>query len=194
MNRRALLAQSLALAATACLPQDIRARNDRRRLILLGTGGGPRPRKASSASAQAIIVNGSTYVVDCGDGVARQLAMADVPLDSIRGIFITHHHSDHNADYGNLILLAWTAGLRTRVDTWGPPPLEKMTELFLELNEYDIATRIADEARVPLKPLIDVHEIDEGGLLLEEAGVRVTAALVDHPPVVPSFAYRFDSS
>jgi ribonuclease BN (tRNA processing enzyme) len=30
-------------------------------------------------------------------------------------VFITHQHSDHNADYGNLIWLAWTAGLRTRV-------------------------------------------------------------------------------
>src|SRR5207253_9544539 len=64
-------------------------------------------------------------------------------------------HSDHNADYGNLIWLAWSAGLRRRVDTWGPPPLAKMTRLFFELNEYDIHTRIADEGRVPLEPLVD---------------------------------------
>jgi ribonuclease BN (tRNA processing enzyme) len=69
-----------------------------------------------------------------------------------------------------------------------------MTELFLEMNEYDIATRIADEARVPLKPLINAHEIREGGVLFEDRNVRVAAALVDHPPVVPSFAYRFDAS
>src|SRR5688500_15975676 len=194
MNRRALLAQSLALAATACLPQDIRARNDRTRLILLGTGGGPRPRKASSASAQAIIVNGSTYVVDCGDGVARQLAMADVPLDSIRGIFITHHHSDHNADYGNLILLAWTAGLRTRVDTWGPPPLQRMTQQFFELNAYDIGTRVADEGRPELAPLVRAHDLQKGGLVMRDENVKVTAALVNHPPVTPAFAYRFDAA
>ena len=70
-----------------------------------------------------IVVNGSAYVVDCGDGVARQLAIAGVALPTLRHIFVTHQHSDHNADYGNLMLLAWTAGLRTRVDTWGPPPL-----------------------------------------------------------------------
>ena len=50
-------------------------------------------------------------MIDCGDGVARQLAMADVPLPSVRHVFLTHQHSDHNADYGNLIWLAWTAGL-----------------------------------------------------------------------------------
>ena len=52
------------------------------------------------------------------------------------------------------MLLAWTAGLKTQVDTWGPPPLEKMTRLFFEMNAYDIEMRIADEGRVPLAPLV----------------------------------------
>src|SRR5262245_2267389 len=46
------------------------------KLVLLGTGGGPRPRAASSAAAQVIVSNGTAYVIDCGDGVARQLALA----------------------------------------------------------------------------------------------------------------------
>ena len=121
------------------------AQNQRTRLIVLGTGGGPRPRTANSASAQVIVSGGLAYVVDCGDGVARQLVSAGVPLSSLRHVFITHQHSDHNADYGNLVLLAWTAGLRTRVDTWGPPPLERMTRLFFEMNRYDINTRISNE-------------------------------------------------
>jgi ribonuclease BN (tRNA processing enzyme) len=139
-----------------------------------------------------IISNGRAYVVDCGDGVARQLVLAGVPLDSLRHVFVTHHHSDHNADYGNLIWLAWTAGLRTRVDSWGPPPLEKMTRLFLEMNEFDIRTRIADEGRVALAPLIHAHELTEGGVVLQEEDMKVTAALVKHPPVTPAFGYRFD--
>jgi ribonuclease BN (tRNA processing enzyme) len=176
------------------LPATVTGQGGSTRLILLGTGGGPRPRRTRSAPAQVVVVNGAAYVVDCGDGVARQLVLAGVPLSSLRHVFVTHQHSDHNADYGNLLLLAWTAGLRTRVDTWGPPPLKKMTDLFFEMNEYDIATRIADEGRVPLQPLVEAHEITDGGLLLESADVRVTAAVVDHPPVVPAFAFRFDSS
>ena len=163
------------------------------RLILLGTGGGPRPRKASSASAQVIVSNNVAYVIDCGDGVARQLAFAGIPFTTLRHIFITHHHSDHNADYGNLIVLAWTAGLRTRVDTWGPPPLEKMTRLVFEMNSYDINTRIANEGRVPIAPLLHVHEFRHGGVVMSDDNVKVTAALVDHPPVVPAFGYRFDA-
>jgi ribonuclease BN (tRNA processing enzyme) len=194
MDRRMWLAGVTALAATPWLPRASVAQGATTRLILLGTGGGPRPRKANSASAQVIVANETAYVVDCGDGVARQLAFAGVPLPKLRHVFISHHHSDHNADYGNLLWLAWTAGLRTRVDTWGPPPLEKMTKLFFEMNAQDIDTRIADEGRVPLIPLVQVHELTQGGLVMQDENVKVTAALVHHPPVVPSFGYRFDGA
>jgi ribonuclease BN (tRNA processing enzyme) len=97
------------------------AQSRQTRLVLLGTGGGREPRTANSASAQVIVSNGVAYVIDCGDGVARQMDFG-APLPSRRHVFITHQHSDHTADYGNLIWLPWTAGLSSRVDTWGPPP------------------------------------------------------------------------
>jgi ribonuclease BN (tRNA processing enzyme) len=140
-----------------------------------------------------ILVNNAAYVVDCGNGVAMQLARAGVSLQSIRSVFITHQHSDHNADYGNLLLFAWTSGLRTRVDTWGPPPLARMTRLFFEMNAYDISTRIADEGRIPLAPLVRVHEVSRGGIVTRDDNVTVRCALVEHPPVKPALAYRFDS-
>lgn len=118
---------------------------------------------------------------------------AGVPLPTLRHVFITHHHSDHNADYGNLLLLSWASGLRERVDTWGPPPLAQMTRLFFAMNAYDIRTRIADEGRPPLAPLVHVHELTRGGAVMRDANVAVTCALVDHPPVKPAFGYRFDS-
>ena len=193
MSRRRFVVGAAAVAAlmSGVMP-GTGGEKRRTRLILLGTGGGPRPRKVSSAPAQVIVVDDVSYVVDCGNGVARQLVFAGVPPARLRHVFVTHHHSDHNADYGNLLLLAWAAGLRTRVDTWGPPPLEKMTRLFFEMNAYDIDTRIADEGRVPLVPLVHAHEISQPGVVLQDERVKVTATLVDHPPVVPALAYRFD--
>jgi ribonuclease BN (tRNA processing enzyme) len=194
MDRRAFLAGSAAVVSSAWLPQRSEAQSVKTRLILLGTGGGPRPRKVNASAAQVIVANDTAYVIDCGNGVARQLVFAGVPLVKLRHVFVTHHHSDHNADYGNLIWLAWTAGLRTRVDTWGPPPLDKMTKLFFEMNAYDIDTRIADEGRVPLVPLVHVHELVQGGPVMQDENVKVTAALVHHPPVVPAFGFRFDAA
>ena len=193
LSRRNFLSGVISLSGAALLPGTVEGERPKTRLILLGTGGGPRPRKVSSASAQVIVRNNTAYVIDCGNGVARQLVFANVPLTNLRHIFITHHHSDHNADYGNLIWLAWESGLSTRVDSWGPSPLEKMTRLFFEMNAYDIETRITNEGRVPIAPLVHIHEIDESGPVMQDENVRVTATLVDHPPVVPAFAYRFDA-
>jgi ribonuclease BN (tRNA processing enzyme) len=190
-GRREFLRGASALVAGVLIPRPGEG-EDRSRLILLGTGGGPRPRKASSAPSQVILMNDAAYVIDCGDGVARQLVTAGVRLPQIRHIFLTHQHSDHNADFGNLILLAWTSGLRTPVDCWGPPPLQRMVTHFFDMNSYDIRTRIDDEGRIPLRPLVNVHEIVDGGLLFEDENVQVRAAIVDHPPVVPSFGFRFD--
>ena len=169
-----------------------RAMTKRTRLVMLATGGGPRPRAGRGNTAHAVVVDDVLYVVDCGSGVARQLVQAGIALTTLRHVFITHHHSDHNLDYGNLIMQAWASGLRTRVDTWGPPPLTKMTRLYFEMNAYDIDTRIADEGRVPLMPLVHVHELTQGGPVLQDERVKVSATLVDHPPVVPAFAFRFD--
>ncbi len=193
LNRRRFLAVAASLSLAPLLPAQAE-KSRKTRLILLGTGGGPRPRKQSSGSSQVVVANGVPFVIDCGDGVARQLVFADVPLSTLRHIFITHQHSDHTADYGNLIWLAWTAGLKTEVDTWGPPPLERMTSLFFEMNASDIEARTATEGRVALAALVKVHELSRGGLLMEDENVKVTAALVDHPPMVPAFAYRFDAA
>ncbi|WP_430387945.1 MBL fold metallo-hydrolase [Dyella sp. 20L07] len=192
-NRRRLLkAAGLSLAASV-LPLRLQAQSaPRSRLILLGTAGGPTPKADRSAPANAIVVDGVIYVIDCGNGVARQMVRAGLDLGAIRNVFITHQHSDQNADYGNLLWLAWAGPLHTKVDTWGPPPLVEMTRLFLVMNDYDIRTRITDEGRPPLAPLIVPHELTEPGVVMQDARVKVTAALVQHPPVAPAFAYRFD--
>jgi ribonuclease BN (tRNA processing enzyme) len=121
------------------------------------------------------------------------MAFAKVSPAALRHIFITHHHSDHIADYGNLLWLTWTAGLRTQVDTWGPLPLARTTKLFFEMNETDIKARQSNEGRTPLEPLVKVHELRDGGVVMSDENVRVTASLVDHEPGLPSFGYRFDA-
>jgi len=163
------------------------------RLILLGTGAGSVHYKARMPSSAVVVVKGVPYVVDCGDGVSRQLVLADVPLRTLRYIFITHHHADHNLDYGNLIYNAWASSCKGPVDAYGPIPLARITELFLEMNSYDINLRVTNEGRPPLVSMIRVHELEDEGVVMQDENVKVTCALVNHPPVRPVFAYRFDT-
>lgn len=194
-TRREFLHAGLLLSASALASRaSATAQTMPMRLVLLGTAGGPTPKKAGAATSHAIVIGDRVYVVDCGNGVGRQMALANIPVMNLRHIFITHHHSDHNADYGNLFWLAWATGHGSRIDTWGPPPLKRMTQLFLEMNAADIDVRIKDEGRPPLAQLIQPHEIGAGGLVMQDDRVKVTAALVEHPLVSPAFAYRFDGA
>jgi ribonuclease BN (tRNA processing enzyme) len=161
------------------------------RVVLLGTAGGPALRAGRSSPAAAIVVDDVPYIVDCGYGVGRQLVDAQLGVTSIRAIFITHHHSDHNADLGNLLVLAWASGLRTRIDAYGPPLVNDLVDLALRYHAYDIAIRIPDEGRVDPRTLFVPHEIAGPGLVYADERVRVEALIVPHPPVVPAYAFKF---
>jgi ribonuclease BN (tRNA processing enzyme) len=192
VHRRRFLAAVPALPLLSGFTSLIASsQSSRSRLILLGTAGGPTPKLRASAPAQIVVIGDRGYLVDCGNGVARQMTLAGV-FSTLRHVFITHHHSDHNADYGTLLLLEWGAQLTTRVDTWGPPPLARLTRQFLEMSKPDIDVRMRDEGRPPLAPLIHPHELRRGGLVMRDDLVTVTSAVVPHPLVPLAFAYRFD--
>jgi ribonuclease BN (tRNA processing enzyme) len=190
-RRRFLLSLSCGLASAAWPPS--RAQQ-KARLILLGTAGGPTPKVKSAAPAQAIVVGDRIYLIDAGDGVARQLALARLDIRQLRALFITHQHSDHNAGYGPLFLLGWAANMREPVDVYGPPPLNEMTAKLLDAYRYDSELRMKDEGRFPLVRLIRPHDITAAGKVFTDDRVRVTAALNDHPPIQHSFAYRIDTA
>src|SRR5262245_19132738 len=165
------------------------------RLVLLGTKGGPRvgPPGGARNPSTLLVVDGTPYVVDCGYGTSTGLVGAGVPLSGIRYVFITHHHSDHMLELGPLIYNAWVAGLRSPVNVYGPPGTSKMVADFLSYMELDIRTRIVDEGRPDPKKLVVIHELTKPGPVVENDAVKVTAALVKHPPIEHAYAYRFDA-
>jgi ribonuclease BN (tRNA processing enzyme) len=179
------------------------------RLILLGTGGGPMPRKLRSQPANLLIVNGAPYLIDAGNGVARQLALAGLTPAEVRTIFITHHHIDHNADLGALIAFTWmedstgTAQTSTPVQIYGPPSTTYLVGVALDY--LSVSERIF-RSEIPMAPTANRfigHDITAGGLVYQDANVRVTAVENSHfhiPPSAPdfgkdkSFSYRFDTA
>jgi ribonuclease BN (tRNA processing enzyme) len=188
--------QSLATAAFASTALGaFGAEKKPTRLILLGTKGGPRVAEEGRRNCSvAIVINGVPYVVDCGYGTSRQLLAAGIPLQSVRYAFVTHHHSDHNLELGPIFYNAWVTGSPARADVYGPPGTIRMMKSFFEYLKFDIDTRIVDEGRPDLRESIFAHDIDKAGVVLTNDDVRVTAALVKHPPIQHAFAYRFDAA
>ncbi len=163
------------------------------RLILLRTKGGPRVGGGRNNPSTLLLINDVPYVVDCGAGTSRQLGAAGVPLSRLRYLFFTHLHSDHMLEYGPLVYNGWVAGLRTRVDAYGPPPLKSATQAFWEYLRFDVDTRIEDEGRTDPRPLRVANELDAPGTVMQNDDVKVTSAAVVHPPLKYAFAFRFDT-
>ena len=165
------------------------------RVVLLGTKGGPSVgRSGRSNPSTLILINDVPYLVDCGYGATKQLISAGVPVSQLRYIFITHHHSDHNLEFGPLLYNAWITGVPARIDAYGPPGLKEMARDFFNYLKFDIDTRIVDEGRPDPRNLITTHDVGKPGVVFTNDGVKVSACLVRHPPIKESYAYRFDAA
>jgi ribonuclease BN (tRNA processing enzyme) len=169
--------------------------NKRSRIILLGTKGGPTltTRTNRSNPATLIVINDVPYLIDCGYGVSRQMISAGISLDRLRYVFITHHHSDHNLEYGPLLYNAWVTSRANTIDAYGPIGLKKLTNDFFEYEKFDIETRIVDEGGTDPRKRVAVHEFESAGLIMQNDDVKVTSCRVRHPPITQSYAYRFDA-
>lgn len=160
-------------------------------VALLGTKGGPAVRPGSSMPTSNLLsLNGRKIVVDCGLGVTRGLIDQGMQLTDLSMIFISHLHSDHYLELGPLLHTAWTAGLKSDVEVWGPDGLDLYWEGFLASMKADVDLRIEDEGRPDLRTLVKFHVIDEG-LVLERGGLAVSAIRTEHPPLVDTFSFSF---
>lgn len=94
----------------------------RPRIITLGTAGGPRwwtqgqPQRRGGI-ATAVVVGDAFYLVDCGHGTGRRINEAGLHMKDLRGVFITHLHSDHTVDLAGLALF----GLYEMLDRQNQP-------------------------------------------------------------------------
>lgn len=195
-NRRQFLAGSAALTGSLAFRSQVKAfqARPRTRIVLLGTKGGPTLGTIGRNNfGTLILINDVPFLIDCGYGVSRQIVSAGLTLDRLRYIFITHHHSDHNLEYGPLLYNTWVTSKPFRIDAYGPPGVEKMTRDFFEYQKFDIETRIADEGLNDLRKLITAHDFSQPGVVMQNPDVKVTSLRVPHPPITQSYAYRFDT-
>ena len=161
------------------------------RLVLLGTQGGPFIRSyKQTPSANLLVYKSLPIVIDAGFGVTFKLLDAGVNLSSIKYIFITHHHSDHNLELGPLLYNAWIAGLKEPIHVYAPAGLNSLLSFYWESNRFDIETRIKDEGRPDIRTLVVNHEYSEGSIISNN-DFEVCAIKNIHPPVAESYALKF---
>lgn len=198
----AALAGGVGLLAAAPAEASVEAKtssgNHRTKLVLLGTAGGPILLNSSRKGISSAVVYGDrVYIIDLGHGSHTNIHPAGLSgpgdnqaFSSIRGIFFTHLHSDHIAEWPAVYLTGSTnaggafpekpikvfgPGNRTALPRINPPGrpvpaivnpelpmpgVQAMTRYLQQAFGHDLNDRIRDNNMQPLDRLFDPRDID----------------------------------
>ena len=172
------------------------------KLITVGTAGGPVPRAGRAQSANLLIVNGTPYLIDAGDGTTRRLAKMKFNFRTLGTVFVTHGHNDHTGGLGMVLSSAWSAQRTQPINVYGPPGTEALIKAAIAYYGLDAEIRISDGSRtVPIEKVFFGHDVAPG-LVYQDANIKVTAienTHFHHHPGSPaygrhkSYSYRFET-
>ncbi len=151
------------------------------KLTFLGTSHGA-PEKNRHCTSVLIEHRGNHYLIDLGAPVVYLFKQMELSVDTLRGVFITHMHADHTAEFTALV---------------------KSFSVYHPTAEADVFMP-EEQAVEPLKGWIRALHIDypdrlhthitHPGVIYEADGLRVTAIRTEHiSPDVPSYAFVFEA-
>ena len=132
-------------------------------VTLLGTGS-PIPDANRAGPSTLVRAGVQTFLVDCGRGVQQRLTAAGAGANALSALLLTHLHSDHIADLGDLIITRWVTTF-TRpmpLPIIGPPGTAEVVDATFKAFGFDIGYRIAHHADLASPPPVEVHEYTEG--------------------------------
>ena len=181
-------------------------------LLFLGTGGGPPLNVDRSEPATLLIVDGRPYLIDCGIGTMRRLLEARVASETIRTIFFTHLHADHDlglADVmGNDFFTLNQAGSSQTIDIYGPPQTTQLVDAAFHYITYGFRAFAEEPGAIraglvngELRSPFTAHDIQRDGVVFQDDRIRITAAENSHYSLMPSpanqamksYSYRIDT-
>ncbi|MGH6826146.1 MBL fold metallo-hydrolase [Methyloceanibacter sp.] len=191
--------------------------DDALHILLCGTGS-PMPDMTRANACAAVIANGHVVVIDAGPGAWSRLAAANIPGAKIDTVLLTHLHSDHIGDLGEVATQSWLGGRKVPLEVYGPPApqaserttdaegetfgmsgTEEVVKGFAQAYNSDAEFRIAQgHELVPTEAARMIgHDVarpgpEEAVTVYDRDGLKISAFLVNHDPVEPAYGYRIE--
>jgi ribonuclease Z len=162
-------------------------------VTLLGTGS-PIPDANRAGPSTLVRAGGQTFLVDCGRGVQQRLTAAGAGANGLTALLLTHLHSDHIADLGDVIITRWVTTFTPDPPPFliiGPPGTAEVVDATLKAFGFDIGYRIAHHADLTSPPPLEVREYTEG-VVWDRDDVQIRVAPTDHRPVAPTIGFRVE--
>ena len=136
------------------------------------------------------------YVVDIGNGSVNNLmTWSSDLLEDINGVLITHLHSDHIADLGDLNLVTWvTRDRKQQLEVFGPEGINDVVSGYNLAFSRDSNFRYLHHGNQIADPLtggMTAKEIEDGSVIFEDDNLKISAFKVFHEPIEPALGYKF---
>jgi ribonuclease Z len=190
---RRMTEQALASDPLAALPDGLD--------VGLCGSGSPLPDARRAGPCVVVVAGRRLFVVDTGEGGVRNLALMRLPPARVDAVFLTHFHSDHIADLGEMLLQHWAGGAaHAPLPVYGPRGVDQVVAGFEAAYQLDRGYRIAHHGPRVVPPDgfggaphgFDAPHGGPDAVLIDEPDLKVVAFPVDHEPVEPAVGYRFD--
>ena len=160
-------------------------------LVLLGTGN-PLPDPSRASAASLVRAGGKAFLIGAGRAVCMRLAAAGVLPVMLEAVLLTHLHSDHISDLGDVLTTQWIMSPEPRpLPLFGPTGTQGVVDGIRAMLAPDISYRRAHHDDLDWDPRFEVAEIGPGPVS-DDGTVWITAAATDHRPVEPTLAYRIE--
>src|SRR5271168_5507515 len=115
--------------------------------------GSPMPDPTRAGPCAVVVAGRQLFVVDSGQGSTKNLSLMNLPPAQVSAVFLTHYHSDHIADLGELMLQHWAAGAATApLPVYGPTGVDQVVAGFEEAYGLDRGYRIAHHGPKVMPP------------------------------------------
>jgi len=168
-------------------------------VVICGSGS-PLPSAERAGPCTAVIAGGRMFLIDVGPGSTENLRLWGLPVGSLTGVLLTHFHSDHIGELGEVVFASWTGGRAVPLDVYGPAGVEQVVAGFQTAYELDVSYRVAHHGADLLPPeggkanahTIELAEDAPSHVFYDEDGLKITAFLVEHEPIAPAVGYRVD--
>ena len=152
-------------------------------VTLLGTAS-PAPRPDRSGPSTLIEAGDQKVLIDAGRNVPVRLWQLGVPIGRLDATILTHFHSDHTAGLPDIWLTGWIAtpygGRKAPFRVIGPTGTQALTDGLKTAYDADVQIRLVDEKNPPEGIEIATTEFDQGGVIFDQGGLKITAFETDH--------------
>lgn len=195
------IAKTLSTDAIADLPDGLH--------VGLCGAGSPFTDAVRSGPCVAVVAGRRLFVVDAGDGAARNLQRMALAPGRVEAVLLTHFHSDHIDGLGSLMLQRWVGGSQVApLPVHGPQGVDAVVAGFNAAYTQDRSYRVAHHGEQALpptgfgglaKPFVSNASTpfnrtgdQRDTVIIDDASLKVSAFTVSHAPIEPAVGYIFE--